>query len=137
MADNFLQEIDVRAEHVQTTIVAAAQCLTNVCHAAAARSGWWSRPDARAPYMTPTRLMLMVSELGEAMEADRKGLRDEHLPDRPGLEVELADLVIRAFDMAGGQGLDLAGAIASKLAYNAERADHKLEERAKPGGKSY
>lgn len=118
-------------------IYAAAQTLIQVCHGLSRQSGWWDRPDAMAAHMTPVRLMLMVSELGEAMEAHRKGLMDDHLPNRPGLEVELADLVIRAFDMAGGQGLDLAGAIGEKLAYNQSRADHKPENRAKVGGKAY
>lgn len=38
---------------------------------------------------------------------------------------------------AGAEGYDLAGAIAEKLAYNQQRADHRLENRAKPGGKAY
>ena len=53
------------------------------------------------------------------------------------LEVELADAVIRIFDMAGGLHLDLPGAIVEKLAYNASRADHKPEHRAQPGGKAW
>lgn len=49
----------------------------------------------------------------------------------------MADLVIRAFDMAGGLKLDMAGAIAEKLAYNANREDHKPENRKRAGGKKY
>jgi hypothetical protein len=64
-------------------------------------------------------------------------LQDDKLPHRPMLEVELADAVIRIFDMAGGLHLDLAGAIVEKLAYNAGRADHKPEHRAQPGGKAW
>jgi hypothetical protein len=71
------------------------------------------------------------------MEGARKGLMDDKLPHRPMLEVELADAVIRIFDMAGGLHLDLGGAIAEKLAYNASRADHKPENRIKPGGKTF
>lgn len=52
-------------------------------------------------------------------------------------EVELADAVIRIFDLAGAYGMDLGGAIAEKLAYNAHRADHKPEARAAAGGKAY
>ncbi len=81
--------------------------------------------------------MLMVSEIVEAMEGVRKGLRDEHLPHRPSVEVELADLLIRVFDYAGATRLDLQGAYDEKRAYNAKRADHKPENRLKPGGKKW
>jgi len=48
----------------------------------------------------------------------------------------LADAAIRIFDMAGGLGLDVPGAIADKMIYNTERPDHKPEIRA-AGGKAY
>lgn len=53
------------------------------------------------------------------------------------LEVELADAVIRIFDTAGGLGLDLPGALAEKLAYNARRQDHKPDARKAEGGKKF
>jgi NTP pyrophosphatase (non-canonical NTP hydrolase) len=62
---------------------------------------------------------------------------DDHLPLRSMLEVELADAVIRIADLAGALDLDLGGAIAEKLAYNAKRADHNPENRAAAGGKAY
>jgi NTP pyrophosphatase (non-canonical NTP hydrolase) len=83
------------------------------------------------------KLCLMHSEISEAMEGHRKGQMDDHLPHRPMIEVELADAVIRIADLAGAMGLDLGGAIAEKLAYNAQRADHKPEARAAAGGKTY
>jgi NTP pyrophosphatase (non-canonical NTP hydrolase) len=52
-------------------------------------------------------------------------------------EVELADAVIRIFDLAGAYRMDLAGAIAEKMAFNASRADHKIENRAAEGGKKF
>jgi NTP pyrophosphatase (non-canonical NTP hydrolase) len=52
-------------------------------------------------------------------------------------EVELADAVIRIFDLAGAYDMDLGGAIAEKMAFNAERADHKIENRNADGGKAY
>lgn len=84
-----------------------------------------------------TMLMLIVSEIAEAMEGDRKGLMDDHLPHRKMIEVELADAVIRIGDLAGKLGLDLGGAIEEKLAYNRNRADHKKENRLQEGGKKY
>src|SRR5271168_4098252 len=47
----------------------------------------------------PEMLMLVVSEVAEAMEGDRKDLMDDKLPHRKMLEVELADAVIRILDM--------------------------------------
>jgi NTP pyrophosphatase (non-canonical NTP hydrolase) len=52
-------------------------------------------------------------------------------------EVELADAVIRIFDIAGAYGMDLGEAIAEKMAYNQSRLDHKIENRAQAGGKLY
>ena len=82
-------------------------------------------------------IALMHSELSECLEAIRKDLPDDKLPHRSGEEVELADLLIRVFDYAGAHGLDLEGAYQEKRAYNAQRADHKLSERAKQGGKKF
>jgi NTP pyrophosphatase (non-canonical NTP hydrolase) len=82
-------------------------------------------------------LCLFPSEISEAMEGHRKGLMDDKLPRRPMLEVELADAVIRIFDMAGGLKLDLAGAIADKLHYNSTREDHNPENRLADGGKKF
>jgi NTP pyrophosphatase (non-canonical NTP hydrolase) len=122
----------------------AARVLTEACYGAAKAAGWHNDPRTGEPRtneqnheMFPTRLMLIVSELGEAMEGHRKGLMDDKLPHRPMAEVEMADTVIRSFDLAGAMGYDLGGAIVEKLAFNAQRADHKMENRLKPGGKAY
>lgn len=82
-------------------------------------------------------LMLVVSELAEALEGHRKSLRDDKLPLRPMLEVELADALIRLCDMAAGLQLDLGGAVHEKLAYNRNREDHTREHRLAEGGKKY
>lgn len=82
-------------------------------------------------------LMLTVTELAEALEGHRKGLMDDHLPQRRMFEVEIADAVIRLMDIAGGLGLDLDGTFWEKLAYNKRRQDHTNEARLKEGGKKY
>lgn len=117
----------------------AAEYLTGVCHGAAKRAGWWSNPATNQinPLCFSNKLALIHSEISEAMEGDRKSLKDDHLPHRDMREVELADAVIRIFDLAGAYGMDIGGAISEKLEYNARRADHKPENRAAEGGKSY
>jgi NTP pyrophosphatase (non-canonical NTP hydrolase) len=82
-------------------------------------------------------LMLIVSEVSEAMEGERKGLMDDKLSHRSMVEVELADALIRIFDYAGAFGLDLEGAYQEKRAYNAIRVDHTYEARAAAGGKKW
>lgn len=81
------------------------------------------------------KMALMHSELSEALEGMRKDLMDDHLPSRNMVEVEFADAIIRILDTAGYLGLDVGGAISEKLAYNANRSDHKRENREKEGGK--
>lgn len=83
------------------------------------------------------KLMLIVSEISEAMEGHRKSLMDDKLPNRTSFEVELADALIRIFHLAGYFNLDLEGAYREKSAYNKTRLDHTHAERVKPGGKAY
>lgn len=82
-------------------------------------------------------IALMHSELSEALEGHRRNLMDDHLPDRPMIEVELADTVIRILDTCAELGLDLAGAIIEKNRYNDLRADHSDAARAEGEGKAY
>jgi NTP pyrophosphatase (non-canonical NTP hydrolase) len=122
----------------------AVNLLANASYAAAVAFGWHNDPKAGQPRtleqnheLFPVRIALCHSELSEALEGHRKGLMDDKLPRRPMAEVELADLVIRAGDLAVSMGYDLGGAVAEKLAFNATRDDHKVENRNKPGGKAY
>ena len=122
-------------------IEGAAQLLSNVCHGVASECGWWKDPKTgesmKGKRNVGEMICLVHSEISEAMEGHRKNLMDDKLPHRSMLEVELADSVIRIADLAGALNLDLGGAIAEKMAYNATRADHKPEARAAAGGKAY
>lgn len=110
------------------------------CYDASATAGWWTDLSTGQPIqMTKTlvseKLMLIVTEIAEAMEGNRKDCMDTHLTNRKMIEVELADAMIRIGDLAGKLNLDIGGAIEEKMQYNANRADHKIENRMKPGGK--
>lgn len=104
-------------------------------------AGWWKNIVTGEAHpkgdvtLVLSKLALVHSEVSEAVEGVRKGLMDDHLKERPMAEVELADAIIRAMDLAGHEGWDLAGAIIEKLYYNAQRADHKIENRLAEGGK--
>ena len=121
--------------------IRAGAMLQEVCHDMAVSSGWWkdikTGENMRGKRNVGELLCLVHSEISEAMEGHRKNLMDDHLPTRKMFEVELADAVIRIMDIAGGYDLDLGGAIADKLAYNANRADHKIDNRKAEGGKAY
>jgi NTP pyrophosphatase (non-canonical NTP hydrolase) len=113
------------------------QLLEYQCYFASRDAGWWKPGDTENPLMFSNKISLIHSEISEALEGDRKSLADEHLPHRSAREVELADALIRIFDLAGAYGMDLAGALVEKMAYNAQRADHKPEARAGEHGKKY
>lgn len=111
--------------------------LARRCHEA--NKTWWRDPATGAPIERNKgeQLMLIVSEISEAMEGARKNLQDDKLPHRKMEEVELADALVRIFDYAGGHGLNLGDAFEEKMMYNAERADHKPEHRLAEGGKRW
>ena len=104
-----------------------------------ANAKWWVDLNTGEPLKRNVGelLMLCTSELAEAMEGHRKNLPDDKLPHRSMFEVELADCVIRIFDICAGMGLDLEGAYREKMAYNAMRADHQREHRLSEHGKKY
>mgnify|MGYP003608170829 FL=1 len=124
-------------------IAEAGAALQAQCHGAASAAGWWTDPktgasiDPHTPHLVPAKLCLIHSEISEGMEGHRKSLKDDKLPHRSMLEVELADAVIRICDLAGALQLDLGGAIAETMAFNAVRPDHKIEARQANGGKTY
>ncbi len=107
------------------------------CHTANLQ--WWESPKTgeRIERNKGELLMLIVSEIAEAMEGERKDLMDDKLPHRKMAEVELVDALIRIFDYAGAHRYDLQGAFNEKMAYNAKRADHRPENRLLPGGKKF
>jgi NTP pyrophosphatase (non-canonical NTP hydrolase) len=135
----------------------AVRRLISGCYSTALDKGWWEKygdnvHEAKkkwVPEIIGSKVALMHSELSEALEELRNrrdygmtpyfskgdqiieivsaGLRENAKPE--GLAAELADAVIRIFDLAGWLGLDLAKAIEWKMQYNKTRSH-------KHGGKS-
>jgi hypothetical protein len=100
---------------------------------------WWRNPATGRPVIRNVGEMiaLMHSELSEALEGHRKGLMDDHLPNRKMLDVEIADAIIRELDFASHLCPDLPDILIEKIRYNRQRLDHKPENRIKQGGKKY
>lgn len=120
--------------------VQAINNMVTLCHTRSVNAGWYTNIET-GEKLKPTlesfglKIALIHSEISEALEGARKNLMDDHLPERPMAEVELADALIRIFDLAGFYGYDLGGAVIDKLEYNRTREDHKIENRLKDGGK--
>lgn len=114
--------------------------LIELSHATAKEKGFWD-----SERNLPELLMLTVSELSEALEALRKenksnpaivaSLYDAYVEDphpmdaetfkhefeshvKNSFEDEIADTVIRLFDLCGGLGIDLETHILLKINYN-------------------
>ena len=112
--------------------------LIDASHSIAKDKGFWDEKREIG-----TLLMLIVSELGEALEADRKekharfdkweqsqkNKEDFELYIKDSFEDEIADVFIRLFDLCGGLNIDIEKYIQLKMNYN--------ESRERKHGKTY
>ena len=83
--------------------------LVERAHGNASEKGFWNNRRE-----VGTLLMLIVTELAEALEADRHG-------DMKNFTEEIADTFIRLADFCGGMMIDIEQAILDKMAINEQR----------------
>ena len=88
-------------------------------HNIAISKGWWVKERE-----IPELIALIHRELSEALEEYRTGenLDIRYENNKPeGFVVELADVLIRIFDLSGKYKIDLKKALETKLKYNETR----------------
>lgn len=98
--------------------------LQKMFHTNANNHGFWDDT-----VNVPEKLMLMVSELSEALEENRdnrefnevriRKIDDGNKPE--GFAIELADCIIRILDFCGWAGIDIVQAVALKHEFNKKR----------------
>jgi len=100
---------------------------------------WWHDLETGKPLdrNIGEMLMLVTSELAEAMEGHRKNLMDDKLKHRKMFDVELVDAFIRLFDIVGHLVPDFSTIFEEKMIYNSQRFDHTIEGRKQVDGKKY
>lgn len=90
-------------------------------HDVAVEKGWWEGAEEN---IVPEKLMLIVSEVAEALEEYRKNKMEMYYNgDKPeGFGVELADAIIRILDLSQWLGLDMEDLVTAKHTYNKSRS---------------
>jgi NTP pyrophosphatase (non-canonical NTP hydrolase) len=83
--------------------------VSKLCHSIAVEKGFWEKERNIGE-----ALMLIVTELAEAMEAHR-------IQDKENFKEEIADAFIRLFDLCGGFKIDIEEEILKKSRKNKNR----------------
>lgn len=106
-----------------------------------ANSKWWQDINTGQPIKRNKGelIALQHSELSECLEGERKNLPDDKLPQYPMAVVEQVDCMIRILDYLAGfhPEHNVQEVFDAKMAYNAQREDHKHEARRIAGGKQF
>jgi len=91
--------------------------------------GFWSIEDVSDFAIVPIKLALIGDEVSEALKVHRdeyEGVESAKLnymtaEQEQEFTEELADIVIRTLDLAGGLGLDIGNSITNKIKKNKKR----------------
>lgn len=97
----------------------AINLLVQECHQNAINKDFWA-----ASQNVGEKLMLVNTELSEFFEKYRQGdlSADEHCPEFTNQTIEVADALIRLFDLAGWLNMhNLGDAVLAKMMYNKTR----------------
>lgn len=125
-----------------TVLTGSISFVQRAVHELARKKGWWpilekkgltaKQRQQQLEAMVPEKLVLVHSEISEAMEEYRSrkmlsevtfGEENDAGEDKPeGFAVELADAVIRIFDLAEALNIDLGYWIMRKHEYNSGRS---------------
>jgi len=92
------------------------------------RLGWDARVPSYNPAMFSEKMLLVVSEISEALEEFRnhRGLNEVYFTHDPtnrlakpeGIPIELADVIIRIFDFCEANDIDIVSALEAKMRFN-------------------
>ena len=127
--------------HERTLIIDGLSTLAEVCYRNSKEAGWWHDLETGEPLNRNKGEMLALihSEVSECLEAERKDKMDDKLPHRHGRAVEMADAFIRGADYVGGWDFieEFVLSVVEKIEFNAQRADHKPENRRGANGKKF
>jgi hypothetical protein len=88
----------------------------------------WDPFEKVQPCSMAGYLMTIVGYVSYAVEGHRKR-------DFAKRDINMAKAMVAIIVLADDNGCDIRGAITEKLAFNAQRPDHKMENRLKEGGK--
>tara|TARA_B100001079_G_scaffold190327_1_gene164178 strand:+ start:8326 stop:9066 length:741 start_codon:yes stop_codon:yes gene_type:complete len=89
--------------------------------------------EIRPAWMSWAGLHYLVDTI---MEMERKRAKAD-IQEREGIGACMSSLLLAIVAYAERRGFDIWGAAREKLAYNAQRADHKPENRRQAGGKAW